>query len=90
MVTMQPFHIKYRGQEVKIIPKKIGTDTVFVVQFAWPAKALVLSKALRQEGNSFWTTIPEEKIRTKQDAALLEAAQIGAQITEYYRATVTT
>jgi hypothetical protein len=42
-------------------------------------------KAIRQGGNPFWTTIPAEKEKSRQDAALADAAQFGALIISYYQ-----
>lgn len=88
MNTMQTFDINYQGAQIRVAPRKVGIDTVFVVQLPAPRKPLVLTKALKQGGHGFWTTIPEEKIRVKWDAALKEAAAIGTLISEHYQLAV--
>lgn len=81
MDMMRPFKIMYKGQEVQVAPKKIGIDTLFVVQFSPPDKPLILTKALRSGGGSFWTSIPEGRQK--------EAEQIGPMITAHFQQAVT-
>lgn len=45
---------------------------------------LMLTKAQNQGGKRYWTTVSEERDRSRQDAVLAEAAILGNLIREYY------
>ncbi|MCA6441240.1 MAG: hypothetical protein IM581_15005 [Chitinophagaceae bacterium] len=48
----------------------------------------MLTKATKQGGHSFWTTVPEEKQKSLQQKALAEAALLGSLITAHYQTLV--
>jgi len=85
MDLLKPSDITYNGEELHVAPKQIGVDTVYMVHFPSRRPPIMLTKATRQGGKAFWTTVPEEKDKSRQDAALAEAAMFGALITEHYQ-----
>ncbi len=85
MDLLKPFEITHNGDQLHVAPKKIGVDTVYMIHFPSRRPPIMLTKATKQGGTPFWTTIPEEKEKSRQDAALGEAAQLGVLITEHYQ-----
>jgi len=85
MDMKKPFEIEHKGETVQVIPRRIGMDHVYIIDFPSRRPPIMLTKATRQGGGYFWTTVPEEKDRKAQDAALMEAAAIGGLITAHYQ-----
>jgi hypothetical protein len=84
MDLLKPFDIIHNEAELHVVPKKIGVDTVYMIHFPSRRPPIMLTKATKQGGTPFWTTIPEEKEKSRQDTALAEAAQFGALISSHY------
>jgi hypothetical protein len=85
MDLLTPFDIIHNEAELHVVPKKIGVDTVYMIHFPSRRPPIMLTRATKQGGTPFWTTIPEEKEKTRQDAALKEAGELGMLITQYYK-----
>lgn len=85
MDSKTPFEIEHKGETVKVIPRRIGMDHVYIIDFPSRRPPIMLTKATRQGGGHFWTTVPEERDKKAQEAALLEAAVIGGLITAHYQ-----
>lgn len=83
-----PFEIEYKGETVQVIPRRIGMDHVYIIDFPSRRPPIMLTKATKQGGHSFWTTVPEEKQKSLQQKALAEAALLGSLITAHYQTLV--
>jgi hypothetical protein len=79
-----PFEIEHKGETVQVIPRRIGMDHVYIIDFPSRRPPIMLTKATRQGGGHFWTTVPEEREKSRQGAVLAEATIIGLQITTHY------
>lgn len=84
-----PFEIIYKEEPLHVQPRKIGLDTVFIVHFPSRRPPMMLTKAQKHGGKAFWTIVPEERDRSRQDAVLAEASILGNLITEYYSTSLT-
>lgn len=84
MDLMKPFEIVHKGETVQVMPRKIGPDHVYIIDFPSRRPPIMLTKATRQGDEHFWTTIPEEKDKKAKEAALAEAAKIGQLIMVHY------
>lgn len=80
-----PFEISYRDETLQVIPRKIGRDYVYIIDFPSRRPPMMLTKATRDGGKTFWTTVPEAKEKKAQEAALAEAAVFGELITGYFK-----
>ena len=85
MNLMTPFEILYKEETVHVLPRKIGRDLVYIIDFPSRRPPIMLTKAIRHGGGHFWTTIPEARDKKAQGMALMEAAVIGRLITEHYQ-----
>ncbi|MBL7759134.1 MAG: hypothetical protein JNK08_00400 [Sediminibacterium sp.] len=85
---MKPFEIVHKDETVYVIPRKIGIDQVYIIDFPPRRPPIMLAKAAKQGGQSFWTTIPEERQAALQQRALAEAALLGNLITTHYQTLV--
>lgn len=90
MDIKSPFEIEHKGETVQVIPRKIGKEHVYIIDFPSRRPPLMLTKAKRDDGGHFWTTIPEEKESSRQEAALAEAAVLGNLITLHYQSAIAT
>lgn len=82
---MKPFEILHRQETLHVTPRKIGLDHVYIIDFPSRRPPIMLTKATRQGGKHFWTTVPEEKDKKAQERVLMEAEIIGRLITDHYR-----
>lgn len=89
MNLMNPFEISYKEEPLHVQPRKIGLDMVFIIHFPSRRPPMMLTKAQKHGGKAFWTTVPEERNRSRQDAALSEAAVLGSLITQHYQEVTT-
>jgi hypothetical protein len=80
-----PFDIEHKGETIQVIPRRIGMDHVYIIDFPSRRPPIMLTKATRQGGGHFWTTVPEERDKKAQEKALLEAGVIGGLITAHYQ-----
>ena len=85
MDLLKPFDIIYREEEIHVVPRKVGKDTVYILHFPDRRPILMLTHATDQHGKAFWTTVPEEKDRERQAAALKEAAILGELVATHYK-----
>lgn len=69
---MSTFQVVYKQKPLTVTSHKVGDVTVYMV--ALDGKTLTLTKATRQEGHPFWTSIPEGRLK--------EAEAIGKLIDE--------
>lgn len=80
-----PFEIEYNGGAAQVLPRKVGPDYVYIIDFPTRRPPVMLTKATKQDGKSFWTTIPEEKDIKMQEVVLAEADRLGKLITAHYQ-----
>lgn len=81
MELSSPFQIIWREKELEVIPKKVGSDWVYIVRFPDRTPTLMLTHASKEKGGHFWTSVPEGR--------QVEAEQIGPMIAEHYRVSAT-
>ena len=84
MDLLKPFDMIYREEEIHVVPRKVGKDTVYILHFPDRRPILMLTQATDQHGKAFWTTVPEQKDRVRQEAALREAERLGALVVAHY------
>ena len=77
MELSTPFQLIWREKELDIIPKKVGGDWVYIIRFPGGTPPLMLTKASKENGGLFWTSVPEGR--------QAEAEQIGPIITAHYK-----
>lgn len=53
------FKLSYQGQLIRVQPRMVGRDKVYVLHFADKRQPLVLTLGKTEEGGTFWTSIPE-------------------------------
>ena len=59
MEPSKPFQIVWYEKELAVVPKKVGGDWVYIVQFPDRTPSLMLTVALKERGGHFWTSVPE-------------------------------
>lgn len=89
MNMLTPFEFEYKGENLQIIPRKVGMDYVYIIDFPTRRPPLMLTKAHKEGGKAFWTTVPEERDKMKQEAVLAEAAVLGELISKQYQEAIT-
>lgn len=53
------FELSYQGQPIRVQPRIVGRDKVYVLHFTDRRQPLVLTLAKTEEGGKFWTSLPE-------------------------------
>jgi len=70
------FSINYKKKAIEVIPKKIGRDWVYIVRFPDARPPLMVTRATKEKGGHFWTSVPEGRQE--------EAEIYGKLIEQYY------
>lgn len=71
-MLVQSFEIEHKGEKVNVREFRLAKQQVFRVELKFP---LAITKALGQQGSTFWTSIPEGR--------QVEAEEIGLIIENY-------
>jgi len=71
------FEIEVAGGKAKVQRHSISGQVIFRVIFPAKIPSIVLTRATRENGNRFWTSIPEGRQR--------EAEEIGELIVEHFK-----
>ncbi len=59
MDLTKPFDIISHETTLHVKPKKIGRDWVYMIHFPDATPILMVTKASRERGGHFWTSVPE-------------------------------
>lgn len=70
------FDIDYEGDKLKIQRHSLGNQVIYRVVFPDRRVPLILTRALKDTAEKFWTSIPEGR--------QTEAEKIGPLIQQYY------
>ena len=74
---MENFELEYRGEKIRVEEIAVGKNTVFRINFPGNKPLLVISRAKDSEGNGFWTSIPEGRLK--------QAEEIGRLVEEFLK-----
>ena len=70
------FDLDYEGDKIKIQRHSVGNQVIYRVVFPDKRIPLILTRALKESADRFWTSIPEGR--------QTEAEIIGPLIQQYY------
>ena len=71
---MENFELQYRNEKIMVEEISIGKSTLFKISFPGNQPLLIISRAKDAEGNGFWTSIPEGRLKQAEEIGKLVEA----------------